>query len=1158
MLGVLLLLISATYAQESQADSDLKFGKELFQNKMYDLAEEQFSKFLQQYPTSTSAGQARYYLAMAQYDQNKFADAATNFQAFAVQYPNDPLAPKAWLSAGESYAKVKDYANAGLSYERLRVFYPKDIHAAGALLNAADYFELAGDTARAEVSLLTVVQDYSATSSYFDATLQLGNLYFGSGQLLKAENQYRALLTSDDDSVRVMGLLALGRLNRMRGMPLQAERYLKDAAVLNIAPESVDATLESIEIDLEAGNYPAALQDANQLDTARLDSVQKGRLKYEKAYAGIAVGNTPRGTSALTSLPTRYRIRLASLLNSRGEYAGALSILRNLPAGEATSSDLSLHAEVAFRAGRIRLSDSLLTDALARTHDPDVALVLKLLEIEDRYLKDQGKVRETFYRYENVIKARPDAYSFYRARSEEGAGNYTAAIDDYSEITSQYPESDFARAADSLAGYDRDFREVNYRDAVVSMADILLEQGSSDRTSALFQLGNLYRNELKDYGKAARVYKQLAAIAVGDTQRTAEYLYAGVLEKVAGEQSGRNPEAFAVYQKLSSGTETDSIAELSLFKVAVEEASTGDSLAAENSALQLIKRFPESRFAPRAYAIIAASLYGSGAYHEAIAQANFAGPIPEARLVMARSEIAIDSLQDAKATLESFLGSHPPKKFLLEAQMLYAGLLQKLNLDASGFYMRVLDGLVPSAYKRQVATRLADYLYVSGRYDSAYSVYKTVGQDEPWYRTPPWVVYKMAYCKLKAGDLNNAKELFREVATNAADSSVVLDSYYQLGKIYASLGDARMSASFFERGGASTPGALAEAADTYFRIEDYDDAQRVYKNILGTTAVDTLRAYSAARLVEIDYMTDKLKAGDLNAEKFKKTYRDAGDLYFARFLVAKAEYFIRTKKYKEAQKLLDDVRSDYRKTPAYPRSVLDQARIFVEQNDLAKAEEKLKELLAGFPDAGVAPEAHLELGNIYYAQEKYQDASDHFRFVYLDSTADRGLVRDAMSRLISCYESLGMYDGALDVTRKFIRMFPDDKSIMDKRIKVGILYEELRYFDQALVTFQGLVKEASRDYQAELHYYIGAIYNDKGDYANAILEFLKVPYLVTPSAVVDWAAQAYYMAGKCYEQLNKPNEAIAMYQKIVDKPNTDPTFIAGAQREINRVKALLK
>ncbi len=881
-------------------------------------------------------------------------------------------------------------------------------------------------------------------------------------------------------------------------------------------------------------------------------------MNYEKVYARIALGESRVGTAYTDALPARYKVRLASLLNSKGEYSTALSILRDLPESESNESTLNLYSEIAYRAGRMSLADSLLSKAAALSKNPSIRGVVKLLDIENNYIKDPEKTRETFFRYENTLKERPDAYAFYRARSEESTGNYTAAIGDYSGISAEFPESDYAAAADSLSAYDRDFKEVNYRDAVVSLADILLEQGSADKTSALFHLGNLYEKELKDYGKAARVYKQLAAIATGDTQRVAEYLYAGAVAKINGGEAGADSESFSVYQKLSSGLSADSIAEKSLFKVAVIEAASGNSLGAENSALQFVQRFASSPLVPQAYAIIARSLYGSGAFHEAIAQATLAGPLPEAQLVKAKSEIAIDSLQDAKLTLEAFLSSNPPRKFLLEGELVYADLLQKMNIDAMPFYVGVLDKLEPSKFKIEVATRLADYLYTAGRYDSAYSVYKTIGKDELWYRTPPAVLYKMAYCKLKSGDLNNAREIFREVSTNSTDSTMVLDSFFQLGNIYASLGDNRMSASFFERAGESIPGALVKAADIYFKMQDYDDAGRVYRDILGTTGIDTLRTYSAARLVEIDYLTDRIKAADLNAAKFRKTYRDAGDRYNARFLVDKAEYFIRNKKYKEAGIILDDIKSDYDHTPAYPRSVLDRAQIYVEESDLPKAAETLKELLSKFPDAGVVPEAHLELGNIYYAQAKFQDASDNFRAVYLDSLADRSIVRDAMSQLISSYESLGMYDGALDITRKFIAMFPDDKSIMDKRIKVGILYEELRYFDQALLTFESLIKEANRDYQAELHYYVGAIYDDKGDYANAILEFLKVPYLVSPSAVVDWAAQAYYMAGKCYEQLNKPNEAIAMYQKIVDKPNTDPTFVTGAEREINRVKALLK
>ncbi len=1156
---IFVCLVSVSRAQESQADSDLKFGKELFQNKMYDLAEDQFTKFLQQYPASPSAGQARYYLALSQYAEKKFGSAAANFQAFAVQYPNDPEAPKAWLSAGESYARVKDYSNAALSYQRYRVFYPTDANAPSALLKAAKYFELAGDTARAEESLGTIVQNYSASSSYFDATLRLGNLYFNSGDLLKAENQYRALLTAGNDSVRVMGLYALGRLNNLRGLPQKAQGFLKDAAALGIAPQSYDAMLESIEIDLSAGNYTLATQQAGLVDTTKLTADQKTWLVFEKAYSGIALDNTPVYSNAvLNSLPLDYRVRLAALLDTKGNYADGLSVLGNISGNEATENNLTLYSEIAFRAGRMRLADSLLTLAASKSKPVEVRLVVKLLEIENMYLRDPERTRETFYRYENVLKQRPDVYDFYKAWSEEQAGDYAAAINDYTELSAEFPESDYAHAADSLATYDRDYKVVDYRDAVVTMADILLEQGSADRISALVHLGNLYENELKDYRKAARVYKQLASIAGGDTQRVAEYMYAGALERLPDAKTGEASQAYPIYQNLSAGLQTDSISEKSLYRVTVMQAASGDSLAAESSSLDFLKRFPSSQLAPKVYTILAEALYGSGAYNTAISQGTLAGMDPEAQLVVARSQIALDSLQDARLTLQTFLGLNFPKKYLLEANLLYAKVLQKLNLDATPTYQAMLGELQPSEYKNKVARMFADYLFTSARYDSAYTVYKNIGRDELWYRNPPSILYKMAYCKLNSGDINGAKSLFQEVATNSGDSTRVLDSFYQLGNIYGSLGDKRMSASFYERAGSYNSAALLKAADIYFGMQDYHDARRVYGRILNTTSADTLKTYSAARLVEIDYMTDNIRAADLGAANFRKNYRDPGNRYRARFIVDQAEYFIRTKKYEEAGRLLRDVSRNYSRTSAYPRALLDEARISVAVGDLDKAEKGLTSLLAKFPNADVSPEAHLELGNIYYAKQKYQDAADNFRAVYLDSLADRTLVRDAMSRLISSYESVGMYDGALDITRKFINMFPEDKSIMDKRIQVGILYEELRYFDQALLTFQTLVKEANRDYQAELHYYIGAIYDDKGEYANAILEFLKVPYLVTQSEVVDWAAQAYYMAGKCYEKLNKPNEAIAMYEKIVHKPNTDPTFIAGAEREINRVKALLK
>jgi TolA-binding protein len=1167
LFAFLLTVTTAAFPQDNQVDSDLKFGLELFKNKMYDLAEEQFNKFLQQYPTSASASQARYYLAMSQLDQDKFGTAAANFQNFAVQYPNDPQAPTAWINAGESYVKNNDFANAALAYERFQVFYPKDSRAAGSLLNAARYFELSGDTSRAQISLLTVEQDYPTSLSYFTATLRLGNLYFNSGQELKAEDQFKSLLSSDNDSVRVMGLLALGRLNRIRGLSIQAGKYLDDAIKLDIAPQSTDAILERIELDLESGNFSSAVQRASRVDIKTLTAAEKDKLEFEKGYASIATGNSPdfRTLSAkLRTLSPEYRIKIARLLSAKRRYADGLSIFRNFPAKSSNEEVVNLYAELAYRGGRMKLADSLLTILIEGSKTPEVKLVVKLLDIESKSLNDIELERRTFYQYQNILKTRPDAFLYYTAFFEERDGNYDEAIDNYHELLKSYPESDYAASADSISSYVSTFKDTDYKDAVANLADIVSDQANSPSSSTLLKLGSLFENDLRDYKKAEKIFRQLIATSTGDTQRVAQYLLANDLEKTSTEKEDKNSESYSIYEKLSLNVDNDSITENSTVKVIETQLESGDSVGAGSSALLFLKRFPSSAHVPDVDCILAKTLYSSADYHQAIVQAELVqsdplgtGAVAEAQLVIARSEIAVDSVDQAKATLENFFGSQPPKEYLLKGQMLYVELLKKMNLDAGPAYLSILQGLQPSIYKEKVKLALADYLYSMDKYDTAYSVYQTVGDDELWPTLTSSALYKMAYCKLKSGNLNSAKNIFGEVVSSSANPLEVSDSYNQLGKLYESLGDKRMSASFFEKAGSDDPGSLLNAAETYFKLGDYANASPLYRKIQDN-ASDTLRTFVAARMIEIDYRTDEIKNADAAAAKFKKNYPGNDDEYLAQFLVDKAEYLIRNKKYSEAQKLLDEVKSDYDETTVYPASLLDGARILVEAGEIAKAQDKLNEVLTKFPNSSAAPMARFELGNIYFAQEKYQDAINNFREIYSDSAADGELFHDAMGRLISAYESAGQYDGALDVARKFIVKYPDDQSIMDMKIKVGILYEELKYFDQALLTFQSLAKEANRDYQAELHYYIGAIYDDKSDYGNAILEFLKVPYLVSKRAVVDWAAQSYYMAGKCYEQLNKPNDAIAMYQKIVDKPNTDKTFVDGAEREINRVKALLK
>jgi len=163
-----------------------------------------------------------------------------------------------------------------------------------------------------------------------------------------------------------------------------------------------------------------------------------------------------------------------------------------------------------------------------------------------------------------------------------------------------------------------------------------------------------------------------------------------------------------------------------------------------------------------------------------------------------------------------------------------------------------------------------------------------------------------------------------------------------------------------------------------------------------------------------------------------------------------------------------------------------------------------------------------------------------------------------MNNLLACYEELGYYELAIGIARKYIEKFPNADDIIDKKIKIGVMYEMLGNYDLALSYFQKLLEEADKDLEAELHYYIGEVLYYKGEYEQAILEFLKVPYLVTKKTKIDWTANAFYMAGQSYEKMKKYDQAINMYQQIIDRPGIDPIFKAGAQKEIERVKSILR
>ncbi len=90
----------------------------------YTEAAESFYAFLEKYPHSPLAGNAKYWLGESYYVTRNYDFALEAFQELLESYPDSKKAPDAWLKIGYTYYEMKDYPKAVDILERVIRQYP--------------------------------------------------------------------------------------------------------------------------------------------------------------------------------------------------------------------------------------------------------------------------------------------------------------------------------------------------------------------------------------------------------------------------------------------------------------------------------------------------------------------------------------------------------------------------------------------------------------------------------------------------------------------------------------------------------------------------------------------------------------------------------------------------------------------------------------------------------------------------------------------------------------------------------------------------------------------------------------------------------------------------------------------------------------------------
>ena len=285
----------ATAATRPLPDA-LKFANGLLRQRKYDLAAEEYERFVNSGAKGPDLDDARFGLATARLYQGKFPEARRAFDDFLKSEPDGPRSltaryrlgelsylvgdysearrsleeftaatvdhpglEMAWTYLGDARFGLKDFPGARLAYERSLATFPKGRLAERAKYGLGRTLSALGNRDKAQ----TVLQELAAqgNAEWVDrAWLQIGMIRQSAGQFEEAIAALAALERAAPQSTlrteaQLQRAMALVRLKRVG----QAETLLRSLVTEGSASQGARAALELATIELESNRSDAAL-----------------------------------------------------------------------------------------------------------------------------------------------------------------------------------------------------------------------------------------------------------------------------------------------------------------------------------------------------------------------------------------------------------------------------------------------------------------------------------------------------------------------------------------------------------------------------------------------------------------------------------------------------------------------------------------------------------------------------------------------------------------------------------------------------------------------------------------------------------------------------------------------------------------------------------
>lgn len=429
-------------------------------------------------------------------------------------------------------------------------------------------------------------------------------------------------------------------------------------------------------------------------------------------------------------------------------------------------------------------------------------------------------------------------------------------------------------------------------------------------------------------------------------------------------------------------------------------------------------------------------------------------------------------------------------------------------------------------YDEDTKLRIGDSYYALKEYDQAIQYYqKAVNSKEGG----DYALYQIANSYYRSNQSYQAVSTLRDLIKQFPNSSLKAQAQYNIAYIYFLSNNYEQAISEFKRTIRLFPGSPWAArsqyniGDAYYNASRFDSAIAAYRQVLN-------------RYPKSSYVLDAINGiqyAMTGAGKTDSTSNTVLENYLAqhpqsnvadRLRFKQAENLLQTGDYKSAIKSLKEYIRITNNDQQIPDAYFDLANAYEQTNQTAQAQQAYLTIVNQYGKSDRAGSALANLGRISGDQGNYSQSLEYYRRL----SGKRDYRTEAYNGMADAFLNSNQIDSAQSYYEKSLNLQSNNDA---SKLGLGKVAFARKNYDKALGLLQPIAHNNTTAVGAQAQYTIGQIYQDQGNYNQALQEYGKVKVLY--EAYDSWVAKALLKSSECYESMGNTGEAKNTLQLIV-------------------------